>query len=970
MKRLLTVSLSALALCAALGTSTAAAEEGFGLKDFDVTFTTAGGSTDLRAGAHPFAWTTSFAVNTKIDPKIGEVPIDAIRDLEIEMPAGLVGDPKATPRCSAVDFADVNAGEPACSDSTVVGITTVVVGLSAKNGGIETFTLPVYNLEPPPGAPAKFGFIALTVPVTLEAKINPNPPYNLFASLTHIAQPIRFYGSEFTVWGTPASPAHDIDRGHCAGPGPELCSASIPQRPFLTLPRRCEGPLPFSFEVDSWQDPGNWLPPYVALTHDDSVPPQPLGTIDCASLGFAPRISSQPTTDQVESPTGLDFHLNIDDEGLTNPEGRAQSDIKKAVVTLPEGVTANPSAAAGLLTCSEADLARETVDSEAGEGCPQASKVGTVEVETPLLEGELITGQVFIATQNENPFDSLLALYMVIKHPGLGILVKLPGKVEPDPRTGQLITTFGEAPYELPQFPFSDFRFHFREGGRSLLITPPGCGIYETKAVFTPWANPSNPLTTTSSFQITRGAGGACPPAGPPPFAPGFEAGSLNNDAGHYSPFYMRFTRRDGDQDLTRFDATLPAGMVAKLAGVSQCPDTAIAAAKAKSGRAELASPSCPATSQIGSVVGGAGVGSQLTYVEGKVYLAGPFGGAPLSAVGVVPAVAGPFDVGTVVVREALQVNPRTGEVRVDGAHSDPIPHILAGIPLKVRDIRVFVDRPEFTLNPTSCEPMEVSAQVWGGGSNPFAVTDDAPLSLAERFQAANCANLGFKPRFTLRLRGGMKRGDNPKLRAVFKPRRGDANLSDLLLRLPRSAFLDQAHIRTICTRVQYAAKKCPAGAIYGHVRAFTPILAEPLEGPIYLRSSNHNLPDLVLSLHGLVDVEAVAGIDSKDGGIRTTISKAPDAPLTKVIASFPGNKKGLIVNSRNLCSGPSRAEARMRGHNGRRHAARPLVQAGSCAGSVGGGDSPPRRSKRPPKASYSALVTIDELYPDRPDRG
>ncbi|HEX8689662.1 MAG TPA: hypothetical protein VF729_05420, partial [Solirubrobacterales bacterium] len=443
-----------------------------------------------------------------------------------------------------------------------------------------------------------------------------------------------------------------------------------------------------------------------------------------------------------------------------------------------------------------------------------------------------------------------------------------------------------------------------------------------------------SPLMESSSFQITQGTGGGpCPPAGPPPFAPGFDAGTLSNFAGSHSPLHMRLTRRDGDQDLTRFDAVLPRGLVAKLAGVEQCPDSSIAAAKAKTGKAELASPSCPPGSEIGRVQGGAGVGSQLTYVPGGLYLAGPVGGAPLSVAAVVPAVAGPFDVGTIVVRQALRIDPRTAEVTVDGASSDPIPHILAGIPLRVRDIRVEADRPEFTLNPTSCDPFATSAQIWGGGGNPFFGGDDAPVARDARFQAASCSRLGFKPRISITLKGGTRRGAHPALKGVYQPRPGDANLSDLSARLPRSAFLDQAHIRTICTRVQFAADACPKGAVYGHVVAHTPLLAEPLSGPAFLRSSNNNLPDLVLDLHGLVDVEVSARIDSVKGGIRASFADAPDAPLAKVVLQMQGAKKGLIVNSRDLCMKASRASIDLIAQSNKRRALRPQVRAVGCRG-------------------------------------
>jgi hypothetical protein len=381
---------------------------------------------------------------------------------------------------------------------------------------------------------------------------------------------------------------------------------------------------------------------------------------------------------------------------------------------------------------------------------------------------------------------------------------------------------------------------------------------------------------------------------------------------------------------MTRFDAILPPGVVAKLAGVSKCSDAQIARAKAKTGIAERQNPSCPANSKIGTVQGGAGVGSQLTYVPGSIYLAGPFGGAPISAVAIVPAVAGPFDVGTVVYRQALVVNPRTGIVTADGTRSDPLPHILAGIPLRVRDVQVHVNRPSFTINPTSCDPFATKASIFGGGANPFNTADDRAVSRNARFQAANCSRLPFKPKLSLKLQGGTKRGDNPKLRSVYTPKPDGTNLKALVLRFPRSAFLDQGHIRTICTRVQFAAKACPPGAIYGHARVFTPILDEPLEGPLYLRSSNHNLPDVVLALHGLVDIEGVARVDSKKGGIRVTFTDLPDAPLSKAVVTMQGGKKGLIVNSTDLCARKHHANVQLDAQNNVRKTIKPVVQA-SC---------------------------------------
>jgi len=953
-------ALSAAALVLALAPASASAE--FGLAQMDVTFTDQAGAPAMQAGSHPFAMRTSFLVNSK-EVGGGKFIDGAIRDLDIVQAAGLAGNPTAVPRCETLEFLDLDGDSvPRCANSTALGVVTGTfgagLGLTAGFG-----PAPVYNLFPSPGTAGRIGFWIADVPVTVELRLSPAPPYNVIASLSNTSQVLEVFDSTTTLWGNPADPVHDAERGACALEKIQgECAADLPVHPFLTLPRSCEGPLATAFRASSWWtgDPLDPGPPGffegLAQTHDDSTPPNPLGTTGCFKLGFAPRLTAKPTTEAAESPSGLEVSLEVDDPGLTGPSGIAHSDLKRAVVTLPEGVTANPSLAEGLATCSPQDLQRETLASQPGEGCPAASKIGAVEVQSPLLEGEVLGGALFIAQQDdpatsapgtENPFDSLLALYIVIRHPELGILVKLAGKVAPDPETGQLITTFGDpssadpAYRSLPQLPFSDFRLRFREGGRSPLISPNRCGTHTTVARFTPWADPSATLTATSTFQITSGVGGGpCPPAGTPPFEPGFTAGSLNNNAASHSPFSMRLTRRDGDQDLVRFDATLPPGVTAKLAGVSQCPDAAIAQLETKSGRQERANPSCPENSKIGTVFAGAGVGSQLTYVPGSVYLAGPFGGAPLSVVGVVPAVAGPFDVGVVSTRQALAIDPRTALVKVDSALSEPIPHILAGIPLKVRDIQVDVNRAQFTLNPTSCDPSQVNASIWGGGLDLFGLHDDAPVPRSARYQAANCSLLGFKPRLALKLKGGTKRGDHPALTAILRPRPGDANIAGASAILPRSEFLDQSHIRTICTRVQFAQDACPKAAIYGKAIARTPLLDFPVQGPVYLRSSDNELPDLVADLRGPASLpikfELVGRTDSVRGGIRNTFALAPDVPVSEFVLKLEGAKKGLLVNSTDICARAFRAKVRFRAHNGKRATLRPPMRA-KCGGKGAG---------------------------------
>jgi hypothetical protein len=912
------------------------AQGAFGLSDFEVAITDEDGNSVTQAGSHPFALTTSLGINFTGEGSRALVE-GKVRDALFEQIVGLVGDATAVPMCSTVDFLTDTSLRHVCSVETVVGMQAP----SVNSPGFFFRPGPIFNLSPPPGAAVRLGWKVEGVPIVVDVGIKRGPDYNAIATARGVNQTVALYRSIVELWGVPADPAHDLVRGwECNGnakaaEGKRIerltvvspCPSNAPELPFLTLPRSCEGSAITRFEVRSWQEPDKW----VTGSHEGPA------FTGCEKLGFSPGVSAQTTTDSAETGTGLDFSIDFDDEGLKNPDGLAQSDMQKALVTLPEGVTVNPSVGEGLGVCAPADLDRETLSSAPGAGCPNASKIGTVHVESPLVR-EAIEGSVFLAPQDdpatpspgaENPFDSLIAFYIVLKNPQLGILVKQPAKVEPHPATGQLLTTVED----IPQIPFSHFEFHFREGQRAPLISPPACGTYTTKAALTPRANPSQVRLVSSTFQITRGVGGGpCPPGGAPPFRPGFQAGALNNNAASYSPFHMRLLRSDGEQNMTRFSSVLPPGLLGKLAGVGKCSNLQILAAKAKTGRQEQASPSCPSGSRIGRTLAGAGVGSALTYVPGTLYLAGPYKKAPLSVVSITPALAGPFDAGAVVVRIGLDLNPLTAQVETIGAASDPIPHILKGIPLKLRDLEVAVDRPNFTLNPTNCDPSATKATIFGSYLDLFSAADDVPVFLSARHQIANCQTLAFKPSLRLKLKGGTKRGDHPALRAVLRARPGDANIGGATVTLPRSAFLDQAHIKTICTRVQYAADKCPAGSIYGHARAFTPLLDEPLEGPVYLRSSNNKLPDLVVSLQGIVDIDVSSRIDSHKGGIRNTFASVPDAPLSKFVLTMKGGKKGLIVNSKNLCARESRVKARFVGQNGKTRTLRPVLRP-ACTG-------------------------------------
>jgi hypothetical protein len=557
--------------------------------------------------------------------------------------------------------------------------------------------------------------------------------------------------------------------------------------------------------------------------------------------------------------------------------------------------------------------------------CPDASKLGTVEIESPAVIDHPLKGSVYLATPHQNPFNSLLAIYITVDDPASGVVVKLPGLVEADPNTGQLTATVSEA----PQLPFEDLTLEFLKGALAPLKTGIACGSYDIATEMVPWSSPEGAtMHPGDSFQITKGAGeGPCvKDEASAPNTPGFEAGTVNTTAGAYSPFVLKLTRADGTQQLTGIDTTLPKGLIAKLAGVQSCSEAALAAAAGHSGKAEQANPSCPEASKLGTVSVGAGAGPKPFYASGTAYLAGPYKGAPLSLAVITPAVAGPFDLGTVVIRNALHIDPETAVVR---AVSDPFPSILQGIPLDLRSVVVSLDRSRFIKNPTNCSPFAIT------GAATALSGQKAPLD--NRFQVGDCPKLRFAPKLKLSLKGGTRRSDHPALKAVLSAKEGEANIARTSVALPHSEFLAQNHIKTICTRVQFAADQCPKGSIYGHATATTPLLDQPLTGPVYLRSSNNPLPDLVAALKGPaerpVEVDLVGRIDSFKGGIRTTFAAVPDAPVSRFVLQMQGGRKGLLENSKNLCSSTNRATVQMDGQNGKTYDTRPVLANGCKQG-------------------------------------
>ena len=919
------------------------------------------GSTVRQAGSHPFEQRVNFELNkrTGVDPGDGTryvVANGAVKTVEVTLPRGSVGNPEAIPKCSPAKFAEFGAVKngTGCPANTQVGYMNIHATNTTHNYGRGSFffdptpdgllqRVAIYNLQAPKGEPADFGFNgAGIVQGHIYPELDPAQNYAIKTVTPEISSLAQPTGAEVVFWGVPGDPAHDKFR-YVVGADPQkepVLGASFEGssiRPLLTAPFDC------GFDnggararVDSYNHPGQFSPVQEYGTALN------VSGCDDHRIRFKPQVAIQPDNRDAGAPTGLDVHLEVpqrNDEVSDAKDLYTQNDeakgiatppMKRAVVTFPEGMTLSPSAAQGLGTCTAAQIGLGT---NSPVTCPDSSQYGKLVLHTPILPiDEQPEGFIYIAKQNDNPFHNFLSMYLVIQEPNRGILVKIPARLDLDPQTGQITSTFDD----LPQFPVSDMEMKFKGGVRAGLVNPSTCGTKTIRAEFFSWADPTTPHVVDSNYDVsTKPDGSPCVNSlGERPFNPTMEGGTESPTAGSYSPFGFRTTRSDDDQEFSQISTTVPEGLAAKLAGVASCPESGIAQALSRettagAGAQEESDPSCPASSEIGTTQVGAGVGVPLSWVPGKVYLAGPYKGAPISMVVISPAKVGPYDLGVITVRTALNVNRETAQVQ---AVTDAFPQIFQGIPVRIRDIRLNLDRSNFTYNPTSCAEKQIEGHITGTGGNLLSTADDTGADLAERFQAADCASLGFKPKLYFRLFGGTHRGAHPKFRAVLKARAGDANIAGASVALPHSEFLDQGHIRTVCTRVQFAADACPPGSIYGHVQATTPILEEPLQGPVYLRSSSHKLPDLVAVLKGPssrpIEVDLNGRIDSVRGGIRSTFEVVPDAPVSSFVLTMKGGKKGLLQNSTNICAKAYRATAKFQAQNGRRITLHPKMKA------------------------------------------
>jgi DNA-binding beta-propeller fold protein YncE len=892
--------------------ATAAAAPAPGEAGFSVEVPGAGGQASAEAGAHPYR----LSLHIGLDQGSGAADL---RNVGLELPPGLLADPAAVDSCSAAQFAtarsssfEAAASGESCPAHTQVGVVTVETGL----GPPRTFGL--FELKTATGAVLTLGASPYGRPLIFNGPIDEGEGGLHLDLGVEAPAALRLHALTMDLWGAPWDAAHDDRRGECLNEAESSfgwCREAAwaqgvhPILAFLTLPAECAPTIAFTATTTSWQDPTPAA--RQTLYRDPGGGPVPLA--DCASLRFPTKPEGLLNVRKASSSSGFVFRLGAGaDPGLANPRGRAAASPRAVTVQLPRGVTLNPSMGAGLGVCTAAQYAAESATGSPGSGCPDESKVGDFIVRVPFYEGQL-RGAIYLAAPHGNPFDSLLAVYLVARAADRGVLVKLPGKVTADPTDGTLSATFEG----LPQLPYSELEANFRSGQRAPLISPASCGPAVSRIEVSPWSGTA-PTVAESPSPIESGIeGGACPGGGAPPFSPRVSAGGINSAGGAYTPYFVHLSRSDTEREITSYSLVLPRGITAKLAGIPFCPDDVIDAARHSSGVAEAAHPSCPASSQVGRTVSGYGVGPALSYAAGQIYLAGPYHGSPLSLVTIDPATIGPFDLGTIVVRSAFDLDPRTAQLRINSAASDPIPHILDGVVLHLRDIRIYMDRHEFTHNPTGCEPSQLESTLTGSGP-PFTDPHEASSSATSYFQLLDCRELPFRPLLGLRLRGGVGRGAFPSLRATFAARPGDADLKRITVAMPHAEFLAQGHIRAICAAARFAAGTCPLGSVYGSAVAVSPLLSAPLRGDVYLRSSSGKLPDLAATLRSgsiRIDLEGRIG-STKQGGIQVSFDGLPDAPIERFTMTLRGGRHGLLTNSVNICLHPPTATIQALGQN------------------------------------------------------
>jgi hypothetical protein len=873
----------------------------FGLASYSLGPFNEDGTPATQAGAHPFELVTSLVLN-----QIGREPVELPKDLNFRLPPGLVGNPTAVAQCTMANFFALVSEANLCAPATVVGVATVTAN-EPRYAHVITAVVPVFNLVPAQGEPARLGFEVIgKIPVVIDTSVRSGRDYGVDATVKEATQTAGVLSSVVTLWGVPGDPRHDNARGwECVDNEtfakqvgkPCPTSPDLEQQPFLMLPTSCavtpgSEPVVSSAEADSWPAPGSFVDAQYEWLSEAGVP---LGFEGCGQLPFSPSIDVVPEEHTAATPSGVSVQLSVPQKTTLEAGGLAEADVRDTTITLPAGVDLSPSAANGLAACSEAQVGFEGFDPASGmqqfsageAACPEASKVGVVHIKTPLLSHEL-EGSVFLASPAPNgeaginPFGSLVALYLVARDPVSGVLVKLAGEGQLDENTLQVATTFRDA----PEVPFEDLKVDLFGGPRASVSTPATCGAFTTEGLLTPWSGtgPVGVQAPAEDFQVSSGVGGGACPSGALPFSPGFDAFSTSTQAGAFTGFQLELTRSDGDQALSSVSMHLPPGNAALLSSVALCEEP------------QAANDECPASSEVGQATAVAGLGSE-PYVEtgGRVFITGPYKGAPFGLEVVTPAVAGPFNLGFVTVRSKLLVNPNNASVTVV---SDPLPTQLRGIPLQLKRVIVDVDRPGFEFNPTNCNPMSVEGTI--GGS------EGASAGVSSPFQVGGCGALPFGPKLTATAGGRGSKADGTSL-AVRVESGGvgaggvvQAGIAKVDLQLPLALSSRLPTLQKACLEAVFNADpaSCDEGSVIGEATIHTPVLKSALTGPAYLVShGGAEFPDVEFVLQGEGITLVLDGkTDIKHGITYSKFESAPDAPFTVFETELPAGPHGVLA--------------------------------------------------------------------------
>jgi hypothetical protein len=815
-------------------------------------------------------------------------PTESMRDVLVHVPPGFIGNPTATARCTPSQlttpftFTVISA----CPPESQIGLVQI-------NGGD---IVPLYNIVPPTGSPAEFGFLYNSIVVTLLARVRPSDNgIDIVTQKTPSSIPIPKFA--VTLWGVPSDRSHDQLRGICLqgyyGYNPSMGDCSLRTRgdvPFLRTPTSCPGtPLLWTIDMDTYQSVSKFV-------HSEATTPAMFG---CQNNPFDPTLTLLPSTHAPHAPSGVDATVALPQD--VSPNGIAEADLRNATVTLPQGMTINPSSADGLAACTDAQLGLR----QAGTAtCPDAAKLGSVTLRTQLLDHP-VGGSIFLRAQNsDDPLSGeLFRIAVEIRADDDGIDIKLPGAIKADPNTGQLTTVFDR----LPQLPFESMTLHFKTGPRAPLASPSTCGIHTTNVHLVSWGD--RVVDTTTGFTTT-----GCEPAA---FAPTFRAGIENPVAGVSSPLNIALGRTDDDSEFRTLTINTPKGLLGRIKDAEQCSNTAANAGN------------CPAGSLIGHATVGAGVGSNPFYVtNGRVFLTGPYQKAPYGLAVVVDAIAGPFNLGPVVVRQAIHVDPRTAQLSVV---SQPFPTVVKGVVLHIRSVRVAIDKPHFMVSPTNCSKQQVSGTV--------TAVDGLTAPLESRFQVGGCKNLKFAPKLSLSAggTGHTRRGNSTPFQAVLTQAPGQSNLKSVSVSLPQTLAALLPVVNRACTLAEYQSGRCRK-AEAGSAIARTPLLKDPLTGgAFFVRHPGRPLPDLMVALRGDIDIDLVGRV-TIPGGTRlaTNFDTIPDAPVSKFTLRIVAGSHGPLGVSTNLCSRRgkrSTADVRMVGQNGAKITRSPRLHISGCGG-------------------------------------